>query len=212
LVIIVAGDAQARRSLTARVKGLGLAVKLCHSAEEFFVLVGPAGGGCILLDVSQPAADLELLRRLGPAEVHLPVVAISDRASVPTAVEAMKLGARDFLEASCPDRRLAKALDDGLRWEAEHRRQIALVERIRRRRDLLKPGCRQVLDLIVAGRSNCQMAEELDLSVRAVEERRGKVMRTMRARSLAELVRLALTAEGGGPSHRQRPEWAGIGG
>jgi FixJ family two-component response regulator len=199
LVIVVAGDARARRSLAARVKGLGLAVKLCHSAEEFFALTAPAGGGCILLDVSQPA-DLELLLRLGPAEVHLPVVGISDGAGVPTAVEAMKLGARDFLEASCPDRRLAKALDDGLRWEAEHRRQIALVERIRRRRDLLNPGCRQVLELIVAGRSNCEMAEELDLSVRAVEERRGKVMRTMRARSLAELVRLALTADGGGPS------------
>jgi len=134
------------------------------------------------------------------------VVAISDRADVPTAVAAMKLGARDFLEASCPDRRLAKAIEESLRWEVEHRRQIVLVERIRRRRDLLQRGCREVLDMLVAGRSNRQMAEELGLSVRAVEERRGKVMRTMRARSLGELVRLALTADGGPPSHRQRSE------
>ena len=184
----------------------GTAGKSCHSAEEFFALAGPAGGACILLDVSQPATELDLLGRLGPPESHLPVVGISNAASVATAVEAMKLGARDFLEASCPERRLGKALEDAFRWEAEHRRQIALVARVRRRRDSLNPGCRQVLDLLLAGRSNRQMAEDLDLSVRAVEERRAKVMRTMRAHSLAELVRLALLVEGGGPGYRQRLE------
>jgi len=143
----------------------------------------------------QPAADLELLRRLGP-DGHWPVVAVSDRASVATAVRAMKLGAWDFLEASCPDRRLAKVLKEAFCWEAEHRRRITLVARTRRRLALLNDGCRQVLEMLVDGRSNRQMAEELALSVRAVEERRAKVMHTMRARSLAELVRLFLLADG----------------
>jgi FixJ family two-component response regulator len=196
IVFIVAGNVQARRSLTARVKALGLPVKACHSAAEFCARGASAAGGCILLDVSQAAVDLELLERLGPREGRLPVVAISEQADVATAVRAMKLGAADFLEAQCLERRLAEAIEEALRWEAAHRRQIALVERIRRRKAKLAPAYREVLDMVVAGKSNRQIADELELSVRAIEERRAKVMRTMRARSLAELVRMAVTGEG----------------
>ncbi|MGD0897042.1 MAG: LuxR C-terminal-related transcriptional regulator [Thermoguttaceae bacterium] len=196
IVFIVAGDAQARRRLVARMKELRLPAKACHSAAEFLALDPPAAAACIVLDVSQPPIDLELLRRLGPAELHLPVVAVSEAPDVPTVVEAVRLGARDFLEGSCGNRRLGEAIEEGFRWHAARRREIALVERTRRRLAQLTPGCREVLDLLVAGRSNRQIAEELDLSVRAIEERRAKAMRAMRARSLAELVRLAVIADG----------------
>jgi two-component system, LuxR family, response regulator FixJ len=196
IVFVVAGDAQARRRLIARLKDLRLPAKACHSAEEFLALDAPAAAGCILLDVSQPEVDLDLLRRLGPAESHLPVVAVSDRADVPTAVETVRLGARDFLEASCPDRRLSEAIEEGFRWHAVRRREIALVARTRHRLGQLTPGCREVLEGLVAGKSNRRMADDLGLSVRAIEERRAKVLRTMRARSLAELIRWALVADG----------------
>ncbi|MGA2616525.1 MAG: response regulator [Thermoguttaceae bacterium] len=196
VVWVVAGDSKARRALAARLKLLGLGWTVCRSADEFFEVSAPGRPGCVLLDVSRPEADLELLERRGARGQHRPVVGISGSADVPTAVRAMKLGAFDFLDQSCTNRQLAETIAEAIAHDAENRREIGQAETSRRRLSRLDDGLRQVLDLLLAGCTNREMAVELDLSIRAIEERRAKVMRTMRAKSLPDLVRQTLVAEG----------------
>lgn len=192
VVFLVSREAMPRRMLAARLKAAGLSTVLCRSAEEFFENYEPGKAGCVLLEVVRLPADLELLSRLGSRESHLPVVVISAVGGIETAVAAMKLGAMDFVETSCSDARLAEAIEECFLWDAAHRRKIAQAETARRRLARLEPRHREVLDLLIAGRSNGEIAEELGLSVRAIEERRAKVVKLMRARSLAELIRLSL--------------------
>ena len=123
---------------------------------------------------------------------------IATEADVPTAVGAMKLGVFDFLEKKCPAKQLKEAVREALRWDTENRRRIARIHGARRRLAALTPGQRAVLDLLVAGKGNREIAAELKLSVRAIEVRRAKVMEITRAQSLAELVRLAMVGEGEG--------------
>ena len=196
IVFLVAGDAKARRFLKARLSTLGPQSKTFRSTDEFLHVYAPGCAGCVLLDVSGSPVDLDLLPHLGQRGSHLPVIAISEHGSISTAVRAMKLGAMDFLEQSCSDARLAETIEEAFRWDADNRRRITQVEHIRRRLSRLATGHREVLDLLVAGKSNREIAAELELSVRSIEVRRAKVMQTMRARSLAELVRLTMIVEG----------------
>jgi two-component system response regulator FixJ len=189
IVFIVGGDSRARRALAARVAWLDMPAKVCRSADEFFAIVRPADAGCLLLSISSPTVDLEILQRQGDEAVHLPVVAISELRDISLAVTAMKLGARDFLEQSCPDEQLAEAIEESLRWHASQRRHILRVQSIRRRLLRLDAGHREVLNLVVRGRPNREIAAELKLSARSIEVRRARIMQTMRAHSLAELVR-----------------------
>jgi FixJ family two-component response regulator len=194
-IFLVAGAPVARRALARRMQTMRLPVQVCDSGEELFEVEAGRRPGCVLLDISRPAGDLELLARLKEMGTGLPVVAIATGANVPLAVRAMKVGACDFLENSCSDEALGQAIQDAVRRSHEHQRQNGRIENIRRRLARLTPGQREVLDLLLAGYSNPQIATELELTVRAIEARRAKVMKTMRARSLAELVRLAVTAE-----------------
>jgi FixJ family two-component response regulator len=128
-------------------------------------------------------------------------------ADVETVVRAMKRGAFDFLLETCSDRQLRTAVDDAFRWDSQQRRHIAHVQSIRRRLKQLPPPLRDVLDLLLEGKSNREIADELGLSVRSIEVRRSKVMRTMRARTLAALVRQTLVGHGIGPSPTE-DSWA----
>jgi FixJ family two-component response regulator len=192
-VFLIAGDPAARRAMIARLKTMPWTFETCPSVEALLDRQ-PTGLACVLLDISQPATDLETLGQVRQA-AQLPVVATSAKADVPLAVRAMKLGAHDFLDASCADTALAHALQEAFQWHEEHQRQIRRIHGIRRRLAQLSAGQREVLDLVVAGKTNPQIAEELDLTVRAVEVRRSKMMETMKAKSLAQLVRLVITAE-----------------
>jgi FixJ family two-component response regulator len=188
-LFIVAGDPAARHALAERAQRWRVAARVCHSADEFLRTHRRGESGCVLLNVSRPATDLELLRCLGPPGTHLPVVVLGDRPDVATVVRAMKLGAADFLDMPCDDERLDQAVEEALAWDAANRRQIARAEGIRRRMDRLDTGQRAVLDLLVHGRSNAQIADVLGMSVRAIEVRRAKVLKIMGARSPADLAR-----------------------
>jgi FixJ family two-component response regulator len=196
VVFVVAGDSKTRRALTSRLKTLDLPATVCRSADEFLQAYAPATPGVLLLDVSHPATDFEILIQLGQQANHLPVIGISSLCDVPTAVMAMKLGAMDYLSASCSDELLGNTIEQAFLWDADHRRHIAMVESIRRRLARLTPGHREVLELLVAGKANREIAAELDLSVRSIEVRRAKIMSTMRAKSLADLVRQTIMFRG----------------
>jgi len=194
-VFVVCSDARARGAVNTRLKILGLRQHLCKSIDDYFQMLQPHSAGCTLLCVEKAREDLELLARIEVPQRHLPVLCISTCADIPTAVEAMKLGAVDFLDANCTDRQLTDAVQSAFRRHRQWRREIIYVEGVRRRLAQLSPAHREVLDLLVSGQTNRDMAEELSLSVRGVEERRAKVMQVMQAKSLAELVRQVLAVE-----------------
>ena len=201
VVFIIAGEAATQRDLVARIEALRLPVKVCRSADELLAAPLPSGPACVLAALPHRGdGDLTWLQRLAHRAQRLPIVVIATGAEVPTAVAAMKLGIVDFLEMKCAQGELGAAVREALRFDAEGRRRIARTASIRHRLARLTPGQREVLDGLVAGKRNREIAAELKLSVRAIEVRRSKVMDVMRAGSLAELIRLAVLADGEGRS------------
>jgi FixJ family two-component response regulator len=114
----------------------------------------------------------------------------------------MKAGALNFLEKPWRDQQLWEAIQEALKWDAAHRQELVLRAKLRRRLQHLTPGEHGVLRLLIDGRLNKEIAEELGLSVRTIEVRRSKLMKKMKADSLAELVRATLTAD---PDYAERP-------
>jgi FixJ family two-component response regulator len=197
MVFLVAAERAALRDLVARIKPLRIPLKTCRSMDELLAERAAAGPACVVAELPRRGQhNLPWLKRLRRRAGGLPLVVIATEADVPTAVGAMKLGVFDFLEKKCPAKQLKEAVRGALAWHTENRRRIARIHGARRRLAALTPGQRAVLDLLVAGRGNRAIAAELNLSVRAIEVRRAKVMKLTRARSLAELVRLAMVAEG----------------
>ncbi|MEI8376332.1 MAG: response regulator [Planctomycetota bacterium] len=189
VVFVISGDSKARRNLSLRLKRLGCELRLCHSPEEFQQNSSPHDAGCILLHVAHADVDLDLLTTLGQREDHWPVIGIAAEADVETAVLTMKRGAFDFLLETCSDQRLRAVVEEAFHWDDGRRKRIADVQLIRRRLKQLAPPLRDVLDLLRQGKSNRAIAEKLGMSVRSIEVRRAKVMETMKARTLATLLR-----------------------
>ena len=151
--------------------------------------------GCILVDLQMPGMDgLELQHRLKALNVRLPVIVVTAHGDVATAVEAMRSGAIDFVEKPFSDdailNSIKMALADRPKASAEDQIRATILERLK----ILSPREREVLDGMVAGHPNKVIAFNLSLSPRTVEIHRARVMDKMQARSLSELVRLAIAA------------------
>ena len=202
-VHIIDDDPAVRQALTTLMRSMRLRAEPHESAQQFLDKLDPSQPGCLLLDVRMPGiSGLELLENLGHADVHLPAIVISAYGDVPMVVRAMKAGALNFLEKPCRDQQLWEAIQEALRWDAAHRQELTLRAKLRRRLQHLTPGEHGVLRLLIDGRLNKEIAEELGLSVRTIEVRRSKLMKKMKADSLAELVRGTLTAD---PDYAERP-------
>ncbi len=172
----------------------GVRVEPYASADEYFQLCDPTQSGCIFVDLQVPGSGgLELLERLAREGIHLPVIIVSACGEVQAVVEAMRAGALNYLQKPCGEGQLAEALDEALRWNAENHQDILDRLKVQRRLGRLSAGQRQVLDLLLCGLSNKEIAHQLKLSVRGVEARRAKMMGTMRARSLTDLLRQAIS-------------------
>jgi FixJ family two-component response regulator len=164
-----------------------------ESAQQFIEKFDRNQPGCLLLDVRMPGVGgMELLDRLREEEVFLPAIMMSAYGDVSMVVRAMRAGAINFLEKPCRDQQLWEAINEAMKWDAEHRAKQTQRVKVLRRFQHLTQGEQIVLRLLVEGRSNKSIAEELNLSVRTIEVRRAKVMKKMKAESLAELIRLAL--------------------
>ena len=202
-VFIVAGDRTARRVLTSSVESLRFRVQAFSSPRRFLETFDCSGPGCLLLDLPKPGVGgPELLLRLGQQKIRPPVIVISAAGDVPAAVEVMRSGALNFLEKPCEDQQLREAIGEALALDAESRRQWRRTAAIQRRIARLTPGERDVLKMLLEGKPNKTMAELLQVSLRTIEVRRAKVMRKMKAGSLAELVRLTLLAGSIGETRR----------
>ena len=195
-IFIIDDDPAVRQALTVLVRSMHLRAEAYESAQQFLDTCDSMRSGCLLLDVRMPGiSGLELLERLSRSDIRLPAIVMSAYGDVPMVVRAMKAGALNFLEKPCRDQQLWEAIQEGLRWDAAHRQHVVLRTKILHRLQRLTPGEHTVLQLLVDGKSNKSIAAELELSVRTIEVRRAKLMKKMKAESLAELIRLTLSAD-----------------
>ena len=198
IVHIVDDEEPVRKSLAFLLSTAGLAVRLHDSARGFLAIAPSVRNGCLVTDLRMPDMDgVELLRRLRELPNRIPSIVITGHGDVPMAVEAMKAGALDFIEKPFEDEVLIEAIGRAAQ-ELSRRGEEADVAAIRARLSRLSDREREVLSGVVAGLANKSIAYDLDISPRTVEVHRANVMAKLEARSLPELVRMALAA-GFGP-------------
>ena len=191
-VFVVDDDDAMRDSLDFLLSSAGCAVRTFESAERLLEALTDSNCGCVVSDVRMPGIDgLELLRRIKAARPSLPVVIITGHGDVPLAVEAMKLGAADFVEKPFDDERLIGVVQAAL---AGAPREVDPANEIGVRVASLSPRERQVLEGLVGGQSNKAIARAYDISPRTVEVYRANLMAKMQAASLSDLVRMAMRA------------------
>jgi len=194
-VHVVDDDASIRDSLRWLMESVGLKVSTYESAQAFLQHSDDAVG-CVLLDVRlRGMSGLELQRRLVAKGFRLPIIFITGHGEVNMAVQAMKMGAVDFVTKPFDDQLLLDAVQHALTQTQLASEKDAQREQVARHLAALSPRERQVLDKVIAGKQNKVIADELNISGKTVEAHRARVMDKMQARNLAELIRqIALIA------------------
>ena len=207
-VFIVDDDAMFARGLARLVNAAGWEVKVFASAADFLENVKDADAGCVLLDVRMPVMKgPEVHRAMIDRRIGLPVIYLTGHGDVPTSVDAMKRGAVDFLEKPVTMELLLGTIRQALARDAERRQRDAEREAMQARVELLTRREREVMQHVIAGRLNKQIAADLGISLKTVKAHRAKVMQKMDARSVPELVTLCRVAgiDAGEPSERRNP-------
>lgn len=191
-VHIVDDDASSVKPIAKVVEAIGLKAETYPSAEAFLDNYRPTGPACLVLDVRMPEmSGVALQERLAEAGVRIPTIVITAHADVRLAVQVMRNGALDFLEKPFRMQELTDSIQEAIRLDRENWRRREEEEHAKSRFNQLQPGERQVLELVVAGKTNKMIANELGISVRTVENRRAKVMKRLQVESRAELLALA---------------------
>jgi FixJ family two-component response regulator len=192
VVYIVDDDISIRESLEAMVAESGFRAEVFGSAEEFLLHTRSSAPSCLILDVNLPQLNgLELQRRLGTHQAALPILFITGYGDIPMTVQAMKAGAIEFMTKPFNPAALRSALSNAVersrKWIVEDESLKTLTER----HETLSRREREVMWRVVRGQLNKQVAGELGISEITVKAHRGKMMRKMQAKSIADLVRMA---------------------
>ncbi len=194
-VYVIDDDEAMRDSLNFLLDSADFKVMLFESAVKFLDALPGLDFGCVVSDVRMPGLDgIELLKRMKADHSTFPIVIMTGHGDVPLAVEAMKLGAVDFLEKPFEDDRLIGMIETAIRQAEPTAKSEAVAHDIAARIATLSPRERQVMDGLIAGLSNKLIARDYDISPRTIEVYRANVMTKMQANSLSELVRLAMRA------------------
>jgi two-component system, LuxR family, response regulator FixJ len=194
-VFIVDDDEALRRSLQWLLESVTLKSESYASGKEFLDTYDPERPGCLVLDVRMPGiSGLDLQEMLTSRGITLPVIIVTGHADVPMAIRALKAGAFEFVEKPYSDQVLLDRIHQAIALDADRRRDGSRKADVIARLALLTPREREVMDLVVRGKANKQIANALSLSPKTIEVHRAQVMKKLRADSVAELVRLAVTA------------------
>ncbi|SDB59351.1 two component transcriptional regulator, LuxR family [Pseudomonas sp. NFACC23-1] len=192
MVFIVDDDPSVRASLQDLLASVGLASTAFGSAREFMDAERPDVPACLILDVRMPGlSGLDFQQEMARLNIQVPVVFITAHGDIPMSVKAMKAGALEFLTKPFREQDLLDAITLGLNRDQERRKAAAGVDALKRRHDALTDGEREVMELVVSGLLNKQVAARLGLSEVTVKVRRGSLMRKMNADSLATLVKMS---------------------
>jgi FixJ family two-component response regulator len=195
MVFIVDDDDAVRESLGFLMKSIGIESRGFSSATEFLEFYDDEIVGCLVLDIRMPGmSGLELQDRLNEINAILPIIFITGHGDVPMAVEALKKGALDFIQKPFRDQDLIDRINHALDQDHDSRSILSQKREILDRIDELTSREKEVMDLVVQGSPNKIIAADLDVSQRTVEIHRSRVMEKMQARSLAQLVRMTITA------------------
>jgi len=190
-VFVVDDYAPVRRSISRLLHAAGFAVAAFASADEFLAQFDPQTMGCLVLDVAMPALNgLELQNILEKAGSLLPIIFLTGTADIPKSVEAMKHGASDFLTKPVDDEDLLAAVRVAIEKNRVLRQEQAELSEIQARLATLTPREREVLEHVVKGQLNKQIAGDLGTVEQTVKVHRARVMHKLRLQSVAELVRL----------------------
>jgi two-component system response regulator FixJ len=194
-VHVIDDDDAVRDSLAFLLASAKIPSVTYSSAKAFLAALNKDATGCVVTDIRMPEmSGMELLQQLGADGVRLPVIVITGHADVPLAVEAMKLGAADFIEKPFDEETLLAAVRSALDRQKHDDRRDSQQSRARALVATLSAREKQVLEGLVAGHPNKTIAFDLGISPRTVEIYRANVMTKMHAGSLSELVRMALSA------------------
>lgn len=191
-VFLIDDDGDVRDAVGRLLRSGGWAVETFATAREFLGRGAYAGTGCVLLDISMPdMTGPQLHAWMREHGMSLPVIYLSGHCDVPTSVEAMKQGAIDVLEKPADADVLEDAITRAIARHREHRQQRQSDDDVRSRLASLSPRERQVLDQVVLGRLNKQIAADLGIAEKTVKVHRGRAMAKMKVRSVAALVHLS---------------------
>ena len=194
-VFVVDDDASIRELLTWLMQRNSLPVRAFPDAREFLAAYAPDQPGCLVLDLHLPGMNgLELQQYLKAQGVLIPVIFLSGGADVPKAVRAVREGAVDFLEKPFDYKRVVELVGECLERDRVERTGRARRRAVSERLEQLTQREREVLDLVVAGKLNREIAETLDISIKTVEAHRARLMEKLEVGSLAELVQAVVAA------------------
>ncbi|MGV6826226.1 MAG: response regulator transcription factor [bacterium] len=195
-VFVVDDDQAMRNSLQWLIESVGTNVETFASAEDFLQSYYPGRSGCLLLDVRMPGmSGLELQEYLIENDIRIPVIIITGHGDVPMAVRSMKGGAVDFIEKPFNDELLLEAIRNAISIDENQRERQAELATLAERLAQLTPREHEVMDMVTVGKSNKEIANILGVSAKTVEAHRARVMEKMEARSLADLVRMSVSAK-----------------
>ncbi len=192
IIAIVDDDPSAREGLSSLIRSAGLQVETFASAQEFLARPGAETPSCLVLDLQLPGlSGLDLQKRMVEVGLEIPIVFLTGHGNIPASVQAMKAGAVEFLTKPFDEQDLLHAIHEAIERDQRNRRQHAAMRELQNRYESLTVREQEVMQQVVSGLLNKQVAAELNITEFTVKIHRGRVMRKMHAGSLADLVRMA---------------------